>query len=116
MIPGALSFPPSNWVHSDLVGYLELKGVKVEVRSGEAYTRPERQAVIFRAGSDTDDTLAVALVYRCKDARIARATAITMGQNAYSRGLFAFGPLSATPRTAQLLREIGSALSQPVLD
>ncbi|QJX00165.1 hypothetical protein [Frigoriglobus tundricola] len=115
IMPGAY-FPPSNWMHIDLAGYLELKGVKVEVRSGESFNQPDRQAVIFRSGSDTDDTTAAVLVYRCKDVRTARAVAATMGQNAYSRGLFAFGPLSATTRTTNLLREIGKALLPPLFD
>ena len=116
LIPGSLAFPPGNWMLVDLVGYLEVKGVRVEVKSSDSFNQPERPALVLSTGSDTDDTLASVLVYRCRDARSARNVSLTMGPNAYSRGLFAFGPLSTTTRTSKLLQEISAALLQRPFD
>ena len=109
---GSMSFPPSNWIFADVVSYLgTTKGVKVEMVSAAQFDNPERPAAIFRTGSDADGSLATVLVYRCKDAPSARSTALTMGDHAFSKGLFAFGPMSPNAETVGLLASIGSKLS-----
>ena len=104
----AEGFPPADWTHRELAGYLEQKGVKVEVQPSPFHSVAGQPASSFSAKPGR------VFVYLCPDIKTAREKAGSLEAGSFSAGRFAIGPADdvAGKEAADrdLLKRIAAAL------